>query len=252
MDPLPVAPTSEAAGLAPSDQGGPGPALSRIDKRQARLSERQARDEEKAAERARKSELAEAARQAKDEEKAAERARKSERAEAARQAKEEEKATLRAKDEEKAAQAKLMREQAQAARRAKAEEKAARQSKKREEAQAAYIASAPKRLQAMAALLGIRVKDGFVYAGQFGSLSWVADGSQADLYTKDDRGQRVTLARVALTGIFALGLQKKTGKLVVIVEISGDGWSVTGRTENVERAHTFVTEWNNTYGRRSI
>jgi hypothetical protein len=104
----------------------------------------------------------------------------------------------------------------------------------------------------MAALLGIRVKDGFVYAGPFGSLSWAADGSQADLYSKDDRGRRVTLTRVALTGIFALGLQKKTGKLEVIVEISGDGWSVTGRTENVERAHAFVNEWNSTYGPRGV
>jgi hypothetical protein len=104
----------------------------------------------------------------------------------------------------------------------------------------------------MAALIGIRVKDGFVYAGPFGALSWPAEGSQADLYTKDDRGQRVTLTRVALTGIFALGLQKKTGKLEATVEVSGDGWSVKGRTENIERAHAFVNQWNNTYSHSGL
>jgi hypothetical protein len=160
--------------------------------------------------------------------------------------KEEEKATQRKRKEDEAAQARLAKEEA-AAKQRKDDAKAVLLAKKREAAQAAYAAGAPKRLQAGALLLGIKVKDGFVYAGPFGALSWEAQGSHADLYTQDDRGQRVTLTRVALTGIFALGLQKKTGKLKVTVEISDDGWTVTGHTENVQHAHKFVNEWNHPY-----
>jgi len=146
-------------------------------------------------------------------------------------------------------QAKEAKHEAKAAEReAKVEAKGARDAKKREEAQAAYRAMLPRRLEMSALSLGIKVKKGFVYQGMLGHLAWPAGGSRAELYTEDDRGKRVTLTRVALTGIFALGLQKKTGKLRVHVTISGDGWSVTGRTENVELAQGFVNEWNSLYG----
>ncbi|PWU58337.1 hypothetical protein DLE60_22245 [Micromonospora globispora] len=147
------------------------------------------------------------------------------------------------------AERKAEREAQAAERRAKAEARAANEARKRDEAQAAYARGLPKRLQASAQLLGIKVKDGWVYKGPFGSLAWPAQGSRAELYAEDNRGKRVTLTRIALTGIFALGLKKKTGKLEVHVTISGDGWSVSGRTENVEGAHAFVTEWNGLYGR---
>lgn len=87
------------------------------------------------------------------------------------------------------------------------------------------------------ALTGDRIKRGF--------KSWPVVGAVAEFEHGANIGSRVTLTRVALTGIFALGLKKNRNKVYVAVQFAnGEQLLVEAKAKDERAARTFADNIN--------
>ncbi len=87
------------------------------------------------------------------------------------------------------------------------------------------------------ALTGDRIKRGF--------KSWPVVGTVAEFEHGANIGSRVTLTRVALTGIFALGLKKDRNKVYVAIQMAdGEQLLIETKAKDEKAARTFATNVN--------
>lgn len=85
--------------------------------------------------------------------------------------------------------------------------------------------------------LTIKVHEGFG--------SWQTSAVGASILTVDSTGQRVTVTRIAMTGILAWALKKKTGELTLIaVGADGDSRTVSVKPKQAAEAMTWASQFN--------
>lgn len=78
-----------------------------------------------------------------------------------------------------------------------------------------------------------------------GMRSWPVVGATAEFEHGANVGSRVTLTRVALTGIFALGLKKDRNKVYVAIELAnGEQILIEAKAKDEKKARTFASNVN--------
>lgn len=76
-----------------------------------------------------------------------------------------------------------------------------------------------------------------------GLSSWKIAGAQAEFQHGADLGGRVTLTRVALTGVFALGLKKDRSKVYIAVQLpDGQQVLIEGKAKEEKQARRFANQ----------
>jgi hypothetical protein len=74
---------------------------------------------------------------------------------------------------------------------------------------------------------------------------WNTPLTGASILTIDNTGQRVTVTRIAMTGIFAWALKKKTGDLsMVVAGANGDSCTVSVKPKRAAEAMTWAATFN--------
>lgn len=76
-----------------------------------------------------------------------------------------------------------------------------------------------------------------------GLMSWDISGAEAEFQHGASLGGRVTLTRVALTGIFALGLKKDRSKVYIAVQLAdGQQVLIEGKAKEEKQARRFANQ----------
>lgn len=73
---------------------------------------------------------------------------------------------------------------------------------------------------------------------------WSVPAAGATIHTVDNTGQRVTVTRIALTGILAWALKKRTGDLSMIVVSEGDSRTASIKPKHAAEAMTWAVQYN--------
>lgn len=80
-----------------------------------------------------------------------------------------------------------------------------------------------ERLRRENTFAGIELKDGRIESAQSGGP---IAGARATVDTAGELSRRITVSRLALTGLFALGWQKKVDTRELYLLVEGDGWAI--------------------------